>query len=730
MTNPRPIPVPRAAVGQLGGYALTDLKAPAVPVPSKNKAIELGNNLNKFFGVATQYVSLAEEQFNLQQKQLARRSPEEIEEGLKKTESEIDRQTIKGFIPWFTSPLNKERNLRAEGKLASSGLINEIEARMINPKPDDPKDLTAIANLVRQEYIESKPLLQSSTLAQEGLNEATTSRIQALVSNYGRQRAVFAKADTSSQAMDTIYNLVNEHYDGSTVSGFKEDMLDADGIPISITNLLKSQWDELGAFSPREQEALLETTLQALSRDGNEVKADAFLDWASANLKIGNAKMSVVLKSRLSQTIDDSAKRFEQAKDKQTNDLVISQLGDYKAAHNAIQAGRVGVYNGKEYTDTTQLQLAAENRVNYPAELDLDKRGFTQLTDEINNFVRADVDPVERMKDELKRDTVGLQAIISDFYKNRIKPVFDDAEKLVQDGKAQQLFLNANIELQQSIDAEESRLVLSGLPIEKQKQNLIQFAQQESNRIFNEFKKALSDRSVEFDKEAVDKERVERFLTDSTEGNTKAVEKNALRVFAEKYDVNFQKDYDYQVTVQNLKVLGNKQALAEEKEKAINLVRSEGVRDSVLLAEKLQPNAWKEEPSIFFPRVVERNFLGLPSKVTTKGLRYSEEELKTFRTQLININSFLETFTNEEVLETGVLVVQNSTVRFDPKLFAPRTRIARILTVSEMEEAKDIKTGADMPDSIKRKARFIGVDDLVQFVKDQREFAQRLRLIK
>ena len=52
MTNPRPIPVPKAAVGQLGGYALADLKAPAVPVPSKNKAIELGNNLNKFFGVA------------------------------------------------------------------------------------------------------------------------------------------------------------------------------------------------------------------------------------------------------------------------------------------------------------------------------------------------------------------------------------------------------------------------------------------------------------------------------------------------------------------------------------------------------------------------------------------------------------------------------------------------------------------------------------------------------
>jgi len=725
MTNPRPIPVPKAAVGQLGGYALADLKAPAVPVPSKNKAIELGNNLNKFFGVATQYVSLAEEQFSLQQKQRARRSPEEIEKGLKKTESEIDKQTRRGLIPWLTSPLNKERNLRAEGKLASSGLVNEIEARMINPKADDPKDLTDLANKVRQEYINNTPALQSSVLAQEGLNEATNSRIQALVSNYGRQRAVFAKADTSSQAMDTIYNLVNEHYDGTTVSGFKEDMLDADGNPISITNLFKAQWDELGAFSPREQEALLQTTLQALSRDGNEVKADAFLDWASANLKIGNAKMSAVLKSRLSQAIDDSAKGFEQAKDKQTNDLVISQLGDYKAAHNAIQVGRVGVYNGKEYTDTTQLLIAAENRANYPAELGLDKRGFTQLTDEINNFVRADVDPVERMKDELKRDTVGLQVIVSDFYKNRVKPVFDDTEKLVQDGKAQQLLLNANVELQQSIDAEASRLALSGLPIEEQKQNLLQFAQQESNRMFNEFKSNLNDRSAEFDKEAKDKQLIDQTLTDSA---TNATEAPSVGMFNKLRGlIGFDEDEsELTKTKTALSVLGNQAAPVEEKEKSIDFIRSYGVKTSTLLAQRLQPNAWKEEPTdvkVFGPSM--REFIA-----SGTGKKYSEAELTGFRQEWVKVNSFLETFTNEQVLETGVASFLDTTVRFDPKLFAARTRIARILTVSEMEEAKDIKTGADMPDSIKRKARLIGVDDLVQFVKDQREFAQRLRLIK
>ena len=691
----------------------------------RNKLMDLADALSQVNPTLQQYIGVAEQEAEMFEEELARKSPEEVQAMLKKTEGELDKQVRRGAMGWLTSPLNQKRKLRAVGKSAGAGLINEIEARMINPNADDPEDLTDLANKVRQEYISNTPALLESTFAQEGLNEATTPRIQALVSNYGRQRAVQAKADTSSQAMDTIYNLVNEHYDGTTVSGFKEDMLDADGNPISITNLLKAQWDELGAFSPKEQEALLQTTLTALSRDGNEVKADAFLDWASANLKIGNAKMSIVLKSRLSAFIDDSAKRFEQAKDKQTNELVISQLGDYKAAHNAIQAGRVGVYNGKEYTDTTQLQLAAENRANYPAELDLDKRGFTQLTDEINNFVRADVDPVERMKDELKADTAGLRQVAGTFLRSQLQPHLAQYAKLEGDGEAFQLLINTDVALQQAIDAEASRLALSGLPIEEQKQNLIQFAQQESNRMFNEFKGGLSNRATEFDKEEKDRQLIEQTLTDST---TNATEAPSVGMFDKLRGlIGFdEKTTNITETRTALSVLGNKAAPVEEKEKSIDFIKSYGVKTSTLLAQRLQPNAWKVEPRdevIVVPGLA-------PTRVQRPGKRYSESELTGFRQEWVKINSFLETFTSEQVLETGVASFQDTTVRFDPKLFAPRTRIARILTVSEMEEAEDIKTGADMPDSIKRKAQFIGVDDLVQFVKDQREFAQRLRLIK
>ncbi len=177
MTNPRPIPVPRAAVGQLGGYALADLKAPAVPVPSKNKAIELGNNLNKFFGVATQYASLAEEDFNLYQKQLARKSPEDIEKKLKQTEGEIDRQTRRGFIPWFTSPLNKERKLRADGALLHDEYERQLKAQVEDPANAD-ADINELIAGVKANLRSQYGSLQSAFVNEgfEGAIRETTRR--------------------------------------------------------------------------------------------------------------------------------------------------------------------------------------------------------------------------------------------------------------------------------------------------------------------------------------------------------------------------------------------------------------------------------------------------------------------------------------------------------------------------------------------------------------------------
>ena len=378
MTNPRPIPVPRAAVGQLGGYALTDLQAPAVPVPSKNKAIELGNNLNKFFGVATQYVSLAEEQFSLQQKELARRSPEEIQEGLKKTESEIDKQTRRGFIPWFTSPLNKERNLRAEGKLASRSLISEIQQRLINPKPDDPKDLTARANLVRQEYIESKPLLQSSTLAQEGLNEVTTAQIEGLISGAEAREAAIAKSETLFATGASIYDKIETLIEKPEIQtqlragdfSFAIDTIkDSQGNiigSVTLGDFIQQQWAETGAYTAKEQRAQLEKVLKNMATNGMEDQADGLLIWAKSNLKFGNANMTSMEFDELEFIIDNAAEAEEERRDKENAEFVGNMAGSHKvqlAKLNLLKEGESLTYDGQTFTDKLELDRYFKQQV-------------------------------------------------------------------------------------------------------------------------------------------------------------------------------------------------------------------------------------------------------------------------------------------------------------------------------------------------------------------------------
>jgi len=687
------VPGIQPTIQRAGQYAVAQVRAAPVPVP-RSKLLDLADTLKVGQDLLQQYGMAAEQEAEMFEEELSRKSPEEIAAIKKKTEGELDKLVRRDAIGWLTSPLNQKRKLRAVGKLAGNGLINEIEARMINPNADDPEDLTELANKVRQEYIEKTPSLQTSMFAQEGLNEASNARINALVSNYGRQQEVEAKANTASQVVDTMYQLVNHGYDGSTVSGFKED---------GTTQELLNQWSDMGGFNAKQQAAFLEQTVVALARDGNEVKADAFLEWASANLKLGNAKMSLIEKSRLSAQIDSAARGFEQLENKQRAELVIDKLGEYKIAHNAIQAGRTGTYNGQEYTDVTQLQLAAENQASYTDAFQQDTRGFAELTDQINNFVRVDVDPIERMTQELQRNTPGLNVVTSTFLRSRLQPHLDNILRLNGDVEAFDILLNANTALQQAIDTESSRLAMSGLSEKEQKEALLTFAQEESNRLFKEYTKDIETRATDFDKEQEDLTLINKTFTESTEKAVKAPERGMFDKMLEGVFGYTPDKGDINEAKMALSVIGNKAAKPEEKQKSIEYIKSYGVRTSTSLAKALSAE-----------------YAG----------RYTQTELEGFRNDWVRINSFLETFTNLQTLETGVASFLDTTVRFDPTIFAGRTRITRLLTPTELQQAEGITNDADMPTSIKSKAKLIGVDDLVQFVKDQREFAKRLQVIK
>jgi hypothetical protein len=96
--------------------------------------------------------------------------------------------------------------------------------------------------------------------------------------------------------------------------------------------------------------------------------------------------------------------------------------------------------------------------------------------------------------------------------------------------------------------------------------------------------------------------------------------------------------------------------------------------------------------------------------------------------QWMNINGFLDTFTDIELLKRGVS--NDGNVSFDVADFKFRSKITRLLSIETLEDAKDITNEEDMPEEVKEKAFIIGIEDTVQFVKDQRELAKRLRLIR
>ena len=68
--------------------------------------------------------------------------------------------------------------------------------------------------------------------------------------------------------------------------------------------------------------------------------------------------------------------------------------------------------------------------------------------------------------------------------------------------------------------------------------------------------------------------------------------------------------------------------------------------------------------------------------------------------------------------------------RFKPETLQDKTKTVRMLTVPSIEAAREIDKDEDMPQEVKDVATKIGVTNIVNFVKDQRELHKRLNLIK
>ena len=692
----------------------------------RNKLMDLADALGEVNPMLQQYTRVADIEAEQFEEELAGKSPEEVQAMLKQTEGELDKQVRRGGMGWLTSPLNQKRKLKAIGKLASRDLVNEIRVRMVNPKQGDPEDLTERANFIRQEYIDNTPALQSSVFAQEGLNENTRSAIEGIIGDYEVQQAAQDKKETiyatASSFYDSIYNItgVPEVQEALFRGEFGFEIeRDANGNVVTLGDILKREWEATGANTAAEQRVILQSVVKRLAADGLANQADGLRDWAKTNLKFGNADMSKRFYNELTEVIENAEATAEDQEKRERIDKVRDIFSEYKRAYDDIDIfGKTGSFGGVEYDNVSELMNVAMRDPRIAG----DDTATTDLSDQVKDWTRRNFNPKERAANELQSQTTGLQevnALLVDKLKNHIVSTAID---LQDDERQQTASLNARIELSESINNKALDLNEQDLTEKERKRQLLQFTREEEKRIFGEFKKEVSALKDIKEKEENEKARTTKFLQDEGK-NLKAVDRGFYKLsdlFGYEAD-----DTDLAEIDKNLKVIGAKQAVDEEKRKAIDYVSNYGTLASDVLSKRLKPNAWKEEPTGPTDLVIGRFPQTIPAK---PGVRYSSNEIEGMLNQWMNINGFLDTFTDIELLKRGVS--NDGNVSFDVADFKFRSKITRLLSIETLEDAKDITNEEDMPEEVKEKAFIIGIEDTVQFVKDQRELAKRLRLIR
>ena len=339
----------------------------------RNKLMDLADALSQVNPTLQQYIGVAEQEAEMFEEELARKSPEEVQAMLKQTEGELDKQVRRGAMGWLTSPLNQKRKLRAVGKLAGRDLISEIQQRLINPKAGDPQDLTERANLVRQEYIDNTPALQSSMFTQEGLNEVTTAQIEGLISGAEAREAAIAKSETLFATGASIYDKIETLIENPDIQtqlragdfSFAVETL-PDGSVVTLGDFIQQQWAETGAYTAKEQRAQLEKVLKNMATNGMGDQADGLLLWAKSNLKFGNAKMTSMEFDELEFIIDNAAEAEEERQDKENAEFVGNMAGSYKvqlAKLNLLKEGESLTYDGQTFTDKLELDRYFKQQV-------------------------------------------------------------------------------------------------------------------------------------------------------------------------------------------------------------------------------------------------------------------------------------------------------------------------------------------------------------------------------
>jgi hypothetical protein len=258
-------------IQRAGQYSVAQLRAAPVQAP-RSKLLDLAEALGTGQQLLQQYGQAAEQEAQLFEEELARKSPEEVQAMLKQTEGELDKQVRRGAMGWLTSPLNQKRKMQAVGALLHDDYERQLKAQVQDPANAD-ADINELIAGVKDNLRNQYGSLQS-TFVNEGFEGAIRETTRRYTLAHDSLSTAQARSELNRAGKSVLFNA------STLVNGEIAD-------PEAITNW----WaDNEGAFTPSELKKLRDDVVLLHASRGNFEAAREFQEYTS-NLKAGTTKM-------------------------------------------------------------------------------------------------------------------------------------------------------------------------------------------------------------------------------------------------------------------------------------------------------------------------------------------------------------------------------------------------------------------------------------------------------
>ena len=238
----------------------------------RNKLQDLAGALSQINPLLEQYAGVAEQEAQMFEEELARKSPEEVQAMLKKTEGELDKQVRRGAMGWLTSPLNQKRKMQAVGALLHDDYERQLKAKVQDPANAD-ADINELIAGVKDELRNQYGSLQS-TFVNEGFEGAIRETTRRYTLQHDTLATAQAREEVKRAGVSTLFN-------ASTIVGGE----------LSNPEAIDKWWtDNQGSLTPIELAQLRKNAIVELATSGNFEGARK-LQAYTANFKAGTTKM-------------------------------------------------------------------------------------------------------------------------------------------------------------------------------------------------------------------------------------------------------------------------------------------------------------------------------------------------------------------------------------------------------------------------------------------------------